>query len=222
MIKAVIFDVDGTLVDSVDLHAQAWVEALKKHGYDFPHEQLRQQIGKGGEYILEELLTPEDVEKLGDDISNYRKKFYQENLLSQARPFDKVKELFERLKADGLKVVLASAARKETLEHYEQLLNIEDLIDGSTSTDDVEKSKPEPDIFAAALDKIAEVDAKEVIVVGDSPYDAQAANKLSIPTVGLLGGGFSEGVLKEAGCIAIYQDPADLLTNYENSPLYPS
>ena len=222
MFKAVIFDVDGTLVDSVDLHAQAWVEALKQQGYEFPHEQLRKQIGKGGEYILEELLSQKDVEKLGDDISNYRKKFYQENLLYQARPFEQVKELFERLRADGLKIVLASAARKETLKYYEQLLKIEDLIEGSTSTDDAEKSKPEPDIFVAALDQLNGVDAKEVIVVGDSPYDAQAASKLSLSTIGLLGGGFSEEVLQEAGCVAIYQNPADLLANYENSPLCPS
>lgn len=222
MLKAVIFDVDGTLVDSVGFHAQAWVKAFKEHGYEFTHERLRQQIGKGGEYIVEELLPPEDAKKLGNDISSYRKEFYQENLLSQIQPFEQVKELFERLRADGLKVVLASSARQGTLKHYEQLLKIEDLIDGATSTNDVEKSKPEPDIFAAALDKLNGVAATEVMVVGDSPYDAQAASKLSLPTVGVLSGGFSEAVLKEAGCIAIYRHPADLLANYENSPLYPS
>lgn len=222
MIKAVIFDVDGTLVDSVGFHAQAWVKALKEYGFEFSHEQLRQQIGKGGEYILEELLSSEDAEKLGEDISSYRKEFYQENLLSQIKPFAQVKELFKQLKADGLKIVLASSARKDTLKHYVQMLEVEDLIEGATSTNDVEKAKPEPDIFIAALDKLKGVDAKEVVVVGDSPYDAQAASKIPITTVGVLGGGFSEEVLKEAGCIAIYQDPADLLKNYKDSPLYPS
>ena len=214
MIKAIIFDLDGTLVDSVEYHAEAWVKAFKEYGYDFSHETLSQQIGKGSEFIVGELLSSEEAEKLHSDIAQYRKKYYQENLLEKVQPFPKVKELFEAIKADGIRIVLASSAREETIEHYKQLLEIEDLIEGATSTDEVEKSKPEPDIFRTALDKLDGVSADEAIVVGDSPYDAIAAKKIDLTTIGLLGGGFSEDTLKDAGCVAIYKDPADLLDNY--------
>ena len=214
MIKAIIFDLDGTLVDSVDYHTEAWVKAFQKYGYDFSFAKLRQQIGKGSEYIVGDLLPPKEAEKLESDIAQYRKKYYQNNLLKKVKSFPKVKELFQKIKADKIKIVLASSARKETIAYYKQLLEIEDLIDGATSTDDVEKSKPEPDIFAAALEKLADISTEEVIVVGDSPYDAIAAGKIGLRTIGVLCGGFERETLTEAGCIALYQDPADLLNNY--------
>jgi HAD superfamily hydrolase (TIGR01549 family) len=219
MLKAVIFDVDGTLVDSVDLHAQAWQEAFKQYGYDIPYEPIRHQIGKGSDQLIPVFISQEDYEKVGEKIAECRKEIYQKQLLPQVRPFEKVRELFERLKADGKKISLASSARNKTVETYKKLLQIEDLIDSATSTDDAEKSKPEPDIFQAALDKIEGVTASEVIVVGDTPYDAQAANKINLHTIGVLCGGFSEAELREAGCIAIYANPADLLAHYEQSPL---
>ena len=215
MFKAVIFDVDGTLVDTVDLHTQAWVEAFKQEGYDISYDELRQQIGKGGEKIVADFLSPEEVEKVGENIIEFRKEFYQDKLISQARPFDRVRELFERLKQDEIKIVLASSARPGSLEYYQEILNIKDLIDGATSTQDVEESKPAPDVFVAALDKLKGVEASDVIVVGDSPYDAQAASKIELRTVSVLCGGFSEEKLRESGCIAIYQDPADILEKYQ-------
>jgi HAD superfamily hydrolase (TIGR01509 family) len=219
MPKAVIFDVDGTLVDSVDLHAQAWVEAFKQFGYDVPYDKIRHQIGKGSNYIIPVFISQAEFKRLGEDIATYRKKLYQENLLSQVRPFEGVRQLFERLKADGKKVVVASSARTETLTHYKKLLDIEDLVDGATSTDDVEKSKPHPDIFQAALGKLDGVTTQDAIVVGDSPYDAIAACKINLDVIGVLCGGFSEAELKEAGCMKVYQNPADLLDNYHQSPL---
>lgn len=214
MIKAIIFDLDGTLVDSVKYHAEAWVKAFQEYGYDFSHEKLSQQIGKGSEYIVGELLSSEEAEKLHSDIAKYRKQYYQDNLLEKVQPFPKVKELFEAIKADDIKIVLASSARKETIEYYQKLLEIEGLIDGATSTDDVEKSKPEPDIFTSAVAKLDNITTEEIIVVGDSPYDAIAANKVNLTTIGVLGGGFSAETLTDAGCVAIYRDPADLLDNY--------
>lgn len=215
MFKAVIFDVDGTLVDTVDLHAQAWDEAFKQYGYNLPYQDLRQQIGKGGEKIVAEFLPPEAVEKVGNSITEFRKEVYQENLLWQARPFDKVKALFERLKADGIKIVLASSARPDTLDRYIKILDIQDLIEGVTAGQEVEKSKPEPDVFAAALDHLEGIEASEAIVVGDSPYDAQAATQINLRPVGVLCGGFAEDTLKDAGCVALYQNPADILDQYE-------
>ena len=214
MIKAIIFDIDGTLVDSVKYHAEAWVKAFKEYGYDFSPEKLSKQIGKGSEFIVGEMLPPEEAEKLHSDIAEYRRKYYQENLLEKVQPFPKVKELFETIEADDIKIVLASSARKDTIEHYKKLLDIEDLIEGATSTDDVEKSKPEPDIFNSALAQLDNIAPEEVIVVGDSPYDAIAAKKVNLTTIGLLGGGFSAETLTDAGCVAIYQDPADLLAHY--------
>ncbi|NET88258.1 MAG: HAD family hydrolase [Kamptonema sp. SIO1D9] len=219
MVKAVIFDVDGTLVDTVDLHAQAWQKAFAKYGYEISLAELRQQIGKGSEYIIPVFISQAEFEEKGEDIAEYRKEYFQNELMSQVRPFEKVPELFKRIKADSKKVVLATSARKTTLETYKKLLKIDDLADGATAKDDVEKSKPEPDIFAAALAKLSGISAEEVIVVGDSPYDAIAAGKINLRTVGVLCGGFSEEVLREAGCIAIYQSPADLLANYVESPL---
>ena len=216
-IKAIIFDLDGTLVDSVDYHAQAWVKAFKQYGYDFSFEKLRQQIGKGSEFIIGELLSEKEADKLESDIATYRKQYYQDNLLEQVKPFPQVRELFAKIKADDLKIVLASSARTETIEHYKKLLDIEDLIDGATSTDDVAKSKPEPDIFKSALEKLGKLDnisPEEVIVVGDSPYDAIAASKIGLRTIGVLCGGFEPETLTQAGCVAIYQDPADLFNHY--------
>ncbi|MDJ0567906.1 MAG: HAD family hydrolase [Pleurocapsa sp. MO_192.B19] len=214
MIKAIIFDLDGTLVDSVEYHTQAWVKAFQEYGYDFPFEQLRQQIGKGSKYIIGELLPADEAERLESDIAQYRKQYYQDNLLSKVQPFPQVKKLFATIKADKMKIILASSARNETIDHYKKLLEIEDLIDGATSTDDVAKSKPEPDIFVSALEKLGDISPEEVIVVGDSPYDAIAAGKASLRTIGVLCGGFERETLIQAGCISIYQDPADLLNNY--------
>ena len=214
MIEAIIFDLDGTLVDSVDYHTEAWVKAFKEYGYDFAFDRLQEQIGKGSEFIIGELLPANEADKLESDIAGYRKKYYQDNLLAKVKPFPQVKKLFETIKADGIKIILASSARTETIEHYKKLLEIEDLIDGATSTDDVEKSKPEPDIFTSALEKLDNISVENVIVVGDSPYDAIAAGKLSLRTIGVLCGGFERETLSQAGCMAIYQDPADLLNNY--------
>lgn len=215
MPQAVIFDIDGTLVDSVRHHAEAWVEAFKQYGYEVDIEKMKQQIGKGGEYILPVFLSEAEIKENGEKISDRRKEYYQTHLLPQIQPFPKVVELFKRLKADGIRIVLASSARPETAQHYEKLLGVEDLIDGVTSKGDVEQAKPDPDIFLAALEKLPGIAPEAVIVVGDSPYDAQAAQKIPLQTIGVLCGGFSEECLTEAGCIAIYQDPADLLARYE-------
>jgi HAD superfamily hydrolase (TIGR01549 family) len=167
-----------------------------------------------GEYIIGDLLAPSEAAKLESDIAQYRKQYYQDNLLEKVVPFPQVKELFQAIKADGIKIILASSARKETIAHYQQLLDIENLIDGATSTDDVEKSKPEPDIFQAAIAQLDDLSVSEIIVVGDSPYDAIAAAKIALQTIGLLCGGFDRETIRQAGCVAIYQDPTDLLNNY--------
>ena len=219
MVEAVIFDIDGTLIDSVDLHAAAWQEALRHFGHDLPFEKVRSQIGKGGDQLLPALLPEEEVRRRGDEIEEFRADLFRRAYLHRVRAFPKVRELFERIKADGKRIALASSAKKPELEHYRRIANIDDLLEAETSSDDADRSKPHPDIFQAALDRLGGIEPTRVLVVGDTPYDAEAAGKASLRTIGLLCGGWAALELRRAGCIAIYDDPADLLRQYERSPL---
>lgn len=219
MIKAVIFDIDGTLVDSVDLHARAWQEAFRKFGRDLPFDAVRQQIGKGGDQLMPVFLSEGELKRLGDELEEYRGQLFKQQYLPQVRAFPAVRALVERIQADGKQVALASSAKGNELAAYKRIAQIADLIEEEASADDAERSKPHPDIFAAALEKLGRPAPAEVIVVGDTPYDAEAAGKLGLQTIGLLCGGFPETQLRRAGCSAIYQDPADLLAHYETSPL---
>ncbi len=219
MIKAVIFDVDGTLIDTVDLHAEAWIEALKHFGYEIAFQDLRSQIGKGGDQILHGLLPPEVIEKQGDAIKDFRSDLFKREYLHRARAFPGVRSLFERIRAAGQKAVLASSGTADEVEKYKEIAGIADLIDSATSSDDAERSKPFPDIFEAALAKLAPLTSEKAVVIGDTPYDAEAARKAQMKSIGVLSGGFSEQALRDAGCIAIYRDVEDLLHRYDSSPL---
>lgn len=149
----------------------------------------------------------------------HRTQVFQEYYLPQAEAFPEVRALFERLYADGVRIALASFAKERELDIYKKAAAIEDLVDKQTTTDDAERSKPHPDIFLAALKRLGDVAPEDVLVVGDTPYDAEAAGKAGLRTVGLLCGGFPEDDLRDASCIAIYRDPADLLTQYDRSLL---
>jgi HAD superfamily hydrolase (TIGR01509 family) len=219
MIKAVIFDIDGTLIDTVDLHAASWQEALRHFGHEVPYDKVRAQIGKGGDLLMPALLPEEEVRRRGEEIEGYRKDLFQREYLPRVKPFPAVRELFERIEADGLRIALASSAKKEELGRYKQIAGIDDLLEAETSSDDAEKSKPHPDIFEAAIDRLEGIAADDAIAIGDTPYDAEAAGKAGLRTIGVLCGGWPEEKLREAGCVAIYRDPADLLRNYDQSPL---
>ncbi len=220
--KAVIFDVDGTLVDSVDRHAQAWVETLAEFGYACDFAAVRQQIGKGGDQLLKEFLSAEEIRRDGEAIEKARNRHFATRYLPGVLGFPKVRELFQRLLADGKKVVLASSAAAEELAAYKRKASITDLVQGETSKDDVEKSKPHPDIFEAALAKLPGIPPSAAIIIGDSPWDAIAGRKAGLRTIGLLCGGFGSLELEKAGCVAIYRDPADLLDHYHASLLMES
>lgn len=219
MLEAVIFDVDGTLIDSVDVHAKAWQDAFRDFGHDIEFQAIRDQIGKGGDQLMPALLPSEAVERQGKEIEALRKDLYSREYLRQARPFPHVRALFERVRAAGQRIVLASSGKPDELEHYQEIAGIAGLIDDATTSDDAERSKPSPDIFHAALDRIAPIGPEQAMVVGDSPYDAQAAAKAGLRAIGLLCGGFAPEELREAGFIALYRDPADLLANYARSAL---
>jgi HAD superfamily hydrolase (TIGR01509 family) len=219
MPKAVIFDVDGTLLDTNDLHATAWVEAFRHFGIEVPSEQVRRQMGKGGDQLLPVFVDAAVLEREGDQIEVFRTELFKRDYLPRARAFPDVRALFKRLQAAGQTIVLATSGKREEVERHMRTADIQDLVDAATTADDAEHSKPAPDIFDAALRRIAPLGADDAIVVGDTPYDAQAAAKAGLPTVGLLSGGFSKDDLLAAGCIAIYDDPKVLLANYERSPL---
>ena len=219
MIKAVLFDVDGTLIDSVDLHARAWQEALADFGYEVAFEAVRSQIGKGGDQLMPVFVPGEDLQSRGEELETYRGDLFKRKYLAQVRPFPRVRELFQRLRADRKTIVLASSGKADELKRYMDIAGIADLVDASTSSEEVEHSKPYGDIFAAALAKAGPTRAEEALVVGDTPYDAEAAGKVGLRTVGVLCGSFSEQDLRAAGCTAIFRDPADLLARYAQSPL---
>lgn len=217
--EAVIFDVDGTLIDTVELHARAWVDALAHFGIPAVVEDMRLQIGKGGDQLLEGLLPPDLLARRGDEIKAFRSDLFKREYLPLARPFPEVRALFERIRSAGQRIVLASSGTAEEVERYTKLADVGDLIEGATSADDADRSKPFPDIFEAALRRLAPVPAAAAIVIGDTPYDAEAARGAHIRCVGVLSGGFGERALRDAGCVAVYRDAADLVARYESSPL---
>jgi HAD superfamily hydrolase (TIGR01549 family) len=219
MIQAVIFDLDGTLVDSNEFHVTAWQRAFHHFGRDFSREQLHRHIGKGADQYLPALLTEEEVRTIGKQIDEYRSKLFQQEFLTRVRVFPQVRELFERLAREGKRIALATSGKEKELNHYKKIAGIEDLIDCQTTADDADRSKPAPDIFAASLEKLGNPAPGTALAVGDTPYDAEAAAKTGLAAVGVLSSGFTETELREAGMIAIYRDVADLLDHYDSSPL---
>jgi HAD superfamily hydrolase (TIGR01509 family) len=219
MIAAVLFDVDGTLIDSNDLHAAAWRESFLHFGVDLPHDVIRGQIGKGGDNLIPALLPPELVESRKDEIDEFRSNLFKRDYLPRVIPFPGVRELFERLRAGGKRIVLASSAKGEEVRFHLGVIGAEDLVEATTSADDAEHSKPDPDIFAAALAKVAPLGPGDVVVVGDSPFDIEASAKLGVRSIGFRSGGFPEDVLRDAGAAEIYDGPADLLARYDQSLL---
>lgn len=211
MLKAIIFDIDGTLVDSVDLHARAWQETFRHFGREIEFEKVRHQIGKGSDQLMPVFFSEAELKRFGEEMEKFRGELFKREYLPQVRAFPRVRELFERIKADGKRIALASSAKKDELKTYKELARITDLVEEETSADDADKSKPHPDIFEAALAALGDVEADEAIVIGDTPYDAEAAGKIKLRTIGVLCGGFPEAELRAAGCTDIYRDPADLL-----------
>jgi HAD superfamily hydrolase (TIGR01509 family) len=216
--RAAIFDLDGTLVDSNEFHVLAWEETFRHFGKEIPLERLRQQIGKGGDQYLPVFLNEAEMRKFGDEADKLHGEIFKKKYISEVKAFSKVRELFERLRADGKKIALASSGKDDEVRHYEKLLGIEGLIDCRTTSDDVAHSKPSADIFVAALN-LLKLPASEAVAIGDTPYDVGAAKKIDLRVIGVLCGGFSEDVLRGEGAIAIYREPADLLQHYYQSPL---
>ena len=219
MVQGVIFDIDGTIIDSIDLHIESWKRAFQQFGKEVSYEPIRRQIGKGADEFLAVFFSREELDRLGGDLENYRSEVFKREYLPKAKAFPRVRELFERIKQDGRKIALASTAKAEEIEIYKEMARIDDLVDTVACSEEVKHSKPHRDICSTAVQKLGNIAPDRVIAVGDTRYDAEAAGKINVRTVGLLCGGGNREELDQAGCIAMYKDPADLLEHYRCSPL---
>jgi HAD superfamily hydrolase (TIGR01509 family) len=218
MAKAAIFDVDGTLIDSVDLHALAWHEAMVKFGHTVSFEQARGQIGKGGDKLIPHFLTADEQRDHGEELEEWRGKRFKSQYLGLVRPFSAVPNLLGIVRDAGLRIAVASSAMKDELETYLGIAGIADLVDVTTCSDDVEESKPAPDVFEVALKKLGTA-AENAVAIGDTPYDAEAAGRAGVATIGVLSGGFREDLLRQAGCAQVYPGPAAILACFGDSLL---
>ena len=213
-IKTVLLDIDGTLIDSNDAHAQAWVDVCKEYGFDCDFAKARSLIGMGGDKVLPELtgLTEETPE--GDRVLERRGDIFRQKYAKSLRPFDDTRALVERLRDDGYKIVVATSAGEDDLDTLLKQAGVDDLIDRATTSDDAEESKPEPDIVEAALKK-AKTHPHEAVMIGDTPYDVGAATKAGVAIVAVRCGGWKDDDLE--GALEIYDGPADLLARYSDS-----
>jgi phosphoglycolate phosphatase-like HAD superfamily hydrolase len=216
--KAVIFDLDGTLLDSVDLHALAWHEAMMKFGHQVSFDQVRSQIGKGGDKLIPFFLSGDEQRDHGRELDAWRGERFKTRYLPLVRPFSAVPDLLRMARDAGSKIAVASSAKRAELERYLEIADITQLVNETVSSEDVEASKPEPDIFEAVLIKL-KIKSEDAVAIGDTPYDAEAAGKVGIRTIGVLSGGFTEAELRKAGCIEIYPGPATLLAQFNGSLL---
>jgi HAD superfamily hydrolase (TIGR01549 family) len=212
---AALLDVDGTLVDTVYHHALTWHRAFRRHDYDVPVWQAHRRIGMGGDQLVGSLCGDEAEERDGESLRELEGELYQQ-LIDEVRPLPGARELVVELKERGHEVVLASSAKEQELEHYLDLLDLRELADAWTSSADVEETKPEPDLVLAAKGK---AEAENAVMVGDSTWDAEAAKRAGISTIGLLTGGFSECELRDAGADPVFKSLEDLRAGLDGTPL---
>jgi HAD superfamily hydrolase (TIGR01509 family) len=215
-IRAVIFDVDGTLVDSNDAHARAWVDALAEAGYQVPFERIRPLIGMGGDKVLPLLAGLSSDDAKGKRIAERRDAIFAERYLPQARPLPGAHDLLRRLYTEGFRLAVASSSKKDLLERLLKLVGAEDVFEVMTSSDDVDSSKPDPDVVHVALERLREPVA-DVVMIGDTPYDVEAAGRAHVRAIVFRSGGWKDADLR--GAIEIYEGPLDLLQHFDVSVL---
>jgi HAD superfamily hydrolase (TIGR01509 family) len=208
----VLFDVDGTLVDSNYLHTLAWSRALQEAGEWAPMNAIHRLVGMGGDQLVPTLLGHENGEAEKARSRHYRP------LMREVRPFPGSADLLRRCHDAGLLVVLASSSPADEMETLREVLDAEDVIDAVTTADDAERSKPEPDIFEAAMAKSG-MDPERTLVVGDSIWDVRAARRAGVGCIGVETGGFSRHELSEDGALQVYRNVAELSRQFRTSPL---
>jgi phosphoglycolate phosphatase-like HAD superfamily hydrolase len=225
---AAILDVDGTLVDTNYHHAVAWFRAFRRLDVTLPLYRIHRHIGMGGDQLVAALAGEDFDEQHGDEVRSLESDLYME-LIDEVRPLACARELLEELDRRGHPLVLASSAKQHEVDHYLDLLDARELADGWTTSADVERTKPEPDLVKAAVEK-AEASAKrqpvtsearqrgEAVMLGDSTWDCEAAKRAGIATVGVLTGGFSDGELEDAGAVCVFERLEDLLARLDDTP----
>jgi HAD superfamily hydrolase (TIGR01509 family) len=212
---AAILDVDGTLVDSNYQHAIAWFRALREHDITVPIWRLHRLIGVGGDQFVARAAGGEVEERLGDAIRESESRLYGE-LIDEIVPFEGARELIVELRERGHASVLASSAKERETEHYIELLDASGLIEDYTTSADVERTKPEPDLVVTAMRKAGELSA---VMVGDSVWDVEAAGRAGLKTIAVLTGGFSEAELRSAGAVDVFESLVDLRDALDSTPL---
>ena len=214
-LKAVLLDVDGTLVDSNDAHAQAWQIVFEQNGYAASFERVRELIGEGGDKLLPEITGLSADSPDGKRLATERGALFEHVYLPKLRAFPRAGALVARLHAEGLALVVASSATDDELRPLLELCGVLPFISHQTSSDDAKRSKPDPDIVQVALRK-ARCSPSEAILLGDTPYDVEAAAKAGVRAIAVRSGGHSDAALARA--VAIYDDAADLLAHFDSSP----
>lgn len=218
MPDVLLTDIDGTLVDSNALHAEAWRRAFEHFGIQLGLDEAWSQIGKGGDQLIPVFVPEVDRERLEKPLKELRKEIFHRDYMSRMVAFSRARELLLRVSNSGMKIALATSSEKADLTMYGKLVGMDDLVDEASSSDEATASKPEADIFAAALQKV-NMRPEQAVALGDTPWDAQAAGKLGIPVIGLTSGGWKADDLRAAGCVEVWQDPADLLLHFDDSAL---
>lgn len=218
MVKAVLCDIDGTLVQSNWLHAEAWQRAFAEMGILLDREELRRQIGKGGDELIPVFVPWWKRDAIHEPLKTYREWLFRTDFLSQVKALPKAREFAEELKRRGIRFALASSAKKNDLEDYKRIMHVEDLLDDATSADDVDRAKPHPDVFAATLKRLG-LKATDCIALGDTPYDAESAGKAGLRTIGVETGGWTHDELMNAGCVEVYASVAELLQRIDDSAI---
>ena len=218
MPNVLLTDIDGTLVDSNALHAEAWRRTFEHFGIQIGLDEAWRQIGKGGDKVIPVFVPEADRERLEKPLKEFRKQIFHRDYMPRMVAFSKARELLLRVRHSEMKIALATSSDKADLAVYGKLVGMEDLVDQASSSDDARASKPDSDIFAAALQKVS-MRPEQAVALGDTPWDAQAAGKLGIPVIGLTSGGWKADDLRSAGCVEVWQDPADLLLNFDKSAL---
>lgn len=215
--SGVLFDVDGTLVDTTYLHATCWWQALRQHGHDVPMARIHRAIGMGSDRILDHLLGSDHDRRADAKMLDAHTALYGV-FWERLRPTPGAADLLRACAARGLRVVLASSASKPEMRVLRAVLDADDVVEVATSADDAEESKPAPDILAVAL-QASGLDARRCTFVGDAVWDVYSAAKLDIPCVGVTCGGLAEAELREAGAVEVYENPAALLDALDRSVL---
>lgn len=215
MLRGVLFDIDGTLVASNEAHTHSWVDMLRESGYDVPFDVIWPMIGMGGDKLLPSATGIELNSELGERMSKRRWEIFKRDYLPRLEPTPGARDLVLRMKEDNLTLIVATSASASELGELLEVAGVADLMDATTSSTDAAESKPDPDIVQAAVRKSG-FEPADLIMLGDTPYDVQAAIGAHVNLVGLLCGGWSKEEL--SGAVAIYDDPGDLLRWYDQSP----